>query len=110
MTEPKTSEHDARRKLTAARGEARRAVFNLALDAGTTPVTRPPYPGAETTVQDVEPLAGARAARDLELGARHAARDYIRQACEAEHSWTLWGSRTQPLILTWAFMRPARIR
>jgi hypothetical protein len=30
---------------------------------------------------------GARAARDIELNARHAARDYVRQAREAGHSW-----------------------
>jgi hypothetical protein len=43
--------------------------------------------GDEPTVQDVEPLAGARAARDLELAARGTARDYIRQAREAGQSW-----------------------
>jgi hypothetical protein len=41
----------------------------------------------EPTVQDVEPLAGARAARDLELAARGTARDYIRQTREAGHGW-----------------------
>ena len=42
---------------------------------------------ARLTVHDLEPLTGARAARDIELSARHAARDYIRQAREAGHSW-----------------------
>ena len=39
------------------------------------------------TVRDVEPLAGMRASREVELGARSAARDYIRQAREAGHDW-----------------------
>jgi hypothetical protein len=39
------------------------------------------------TVHDLEPLTGARAARDIELAARHDARQYIRQAREAGHSW-----------------------
>jgi hypothetical protein len=33
------------------------------------------------------PLAGTRAARELELGARDAARTYIRAAREAGHTW-----------------------
>ena len=33
------------------------------------------------------PLAGARSARDIELGSRHAAREYIRAAREAGHGW-----------------------
>src|SRR5262249_35458105 len=41
----------------------------------------------DLTIRDLEPLDGARAARDIELGARHAARGYIRQAREAGHSW-----------------------
>lgn len=39
------------------------------------------------TIRDLEPLAGARAARDIELGARYAAREYIRQVREAGHGW-----------------------
>ncbi len=71
-----------------ARHEARRAAFTLALDSGAQVVTRPLLrTAAEPTVRDVEPLVGARAARDLELAARRAARDYIRQAREAGHDW-----------------------
>jgi cytoskeletal protein RodZ len=33
------------------------------------------------------------------------ARGHIRAIARA-----VWGSRTRPLVLTWAFMRPARIR
>ena len=71
----------------AARTEARRAIFQLARDSGARTVTRPLYHGAETTTVDVEPLAGARAARHLEFAAHAAARDYIRQAREAGHGW-----------------------
>src|SRR5262249_25200444 len=60
----------------------------LARDAGAQTVTRPAFRrDKEPTVRDVEPLAGARAALDLELAARATARDYIRQAREAGHGW-----------------------
>src|SRR5207247_470796 len=49
--------------------------------------TREADRGSGMTVRDLEPLTGARAARDIELGARHVARDYIRQAREAGHGW-----------------------
>jgi hypothetical protein len=66
---------------------ARRALIGLARDRGAEFITRPAYRGSDTTIRDLEPLAGARAARDIELGARRAAREYIRQAREAGHSW-----------------------
>jgi hypothetical protein len=51
-------------------------------------VHHPPlFIDSDLTVRDLEPLAGARAARDIELGARYAAREYVRQAREAGHSW-----------------------
>jgi hypothetical protein len=49
--------------------------------------SRPLFADSGVTVRDLEPLAGARAARDIELGARYAARDYVRQAREAGHGW-----------------------
>jgi hypothetical protein len=66
---------------------ARRALIGLARDRGAEFITREVYRDSDRTVRDLEPLAGARAARDIELGARHAAREYIRQAREAGHSW-----------------------
>jgi hypothetical protein len=66
---------------------ARRALIGLARDRGAELITREAYRGSDMTVHDLEPLAGARAARDIELGARHAAREYIRQAREAGHGW-----------------------
>ena len=65
----------------------RRALIGLARDRGAELITRQAYRGSDMTIRDLEPLAGARAARDIELGARHAAREYIRQAREAGHSW-----------------------
>ena len=56
-------------------------------DRGAEFTTRPEFPGSGTAVPDVEPLTGARTARDIELGARRAARDYLRAAREAGHSW-----------------------
>ncbi len=64
-----------------------RAIRDLARDRGAELITRPNFPGSRTTVHDLEPLTGARAARDIELVSRHAAREYIRQAREAGHSW-----------------------
>lgn len=88
MTEPETDTENPEHRRRAARDTARRDVFQLARSAGASIVTRPVFRGEnEPAVRDVEPLAGARTARDLELGARHAARDYIRQAREAGHSW-----------------------
>jgi hypothetical protein len=66
---------------------ARRAVTGLARDRGAEFITRPAFPGSDITVRDVDPLAGARSARDIELGSRHAAREYIRAAREAGHGW-----------------------
>ncbi len=66
----------------------RREAFRLARDSGATIVTRPMFRrDKEPTVRDAEPLAAARAARDLELAAHGTARDYIRQAREAGHGW-----------------------
>jgi hypothetical protein len=66
---------------------ARQAVTGLARDRGAQVITRPLFPGSDVSVRDVEPLAGARAARDIELGSRRAARDYIRTAREAGFGW-----------------------
>ena len=87
MPESDTSPTTLEQRTAAARNEARRATFMLAHATGGQTTTRPLYPGAETMTIDVEPLAGARSARDLECGARTVARQYIRQAREAGHSW-----------------------
>ena len=65
----------------------RRALIVLARDRGAELITRQAYRGSDMTIRDLEPLAGARAARDIELGARHAARAvrmYSRAACRAQ--------------------------
>jgi len=88
MTEPDTNARDAERRRYEARATACREAFRLARDSGAEIVTRPMFRGEnESTVRDVEPLAGARAAHDLELSARGIVRDYIRQAREAGHGW-----------------------
>jgi hypothetical protein len=88
MTDTDTGGRDAERRMFEVRQTARREAFRLARDAGAQIVTRPMFrSGREPGVRDVEPLAGARAARDLEAAARGAARDYIRQAREAGHGW-----------------------
>jgi hypothetical protein len=66
---------------------ARRAVLGLARDRGFEFTPSPASCRAGIPVRDLEPLTGARAARDIELGARRAARGYIRAAREAGHRW-----------------------
>jgi hypothetical protein len=88
MPEHQTNPRTAEQRIAAARAAARGETFRLARDSGAGLVTRPMFGSdKEPTVRDVEPLAGARAARDLELAARGTARDYIRQAREAGHGW-----------------------
>lgn len=86
MTEPGQNTNDTATRLDAARETARRETFRLARDAGAQ-ITRPMFCDSALTTTDVEPLAGASAARDLEFAARRLARDYIRQARETGHGW-----------------------
>jgi hypothetical protein len=78
---------DRRRQFDNARATTRRAIQSIAIDNGAQIVSRPMYQGSDTTVSDVEPLPAMRAARDLELAARHAAHAYVRAAREGGHSW-----------------------
>jgi len=78
--------------IRAARNAARRAALDLAVQDGAQVITRPAYHGAQAAVRDVEPLAGMRAAREVELGARHHVRGYIRGAREAGRSWRQIGA------------------
>ena len=87
MPDP-ASDHDERAaQLAAIRDHARRAVISLARGQGAELTTRPMARDSDLTVHDLEPLTGARVARDIELGAQHAARAYIRQAREVGHDW-----------------------
>ena len=87
MPDPASGPSEQASQFAAIRDHARSAVIGLARGRGAEFTTRPMVPDSDLTVRDLEPLDGARAARDIELGARHAARDYIRQAREAGHSW-----------------------
>ena len=87
MPDPASGPAERARQFAAGRDHAHRAVLGLARDRGAEFITRPMFPDSDLTVRDLEPLDGARAARDVELGARHAAHDYIRQAREAGHGW-----------------------
>jgi hypothetical protein len=80
-------ERQRQRAAGAAGAAARHAAINLARDAGAQIISRPIFPGAHSSTSDVEPLAGLRAIRDIELGARYSARNYIRDARETGHSW-----------------------
>ena len=87
MPPAQTRPDDRLNALRTARDAARRAAIEVARSAGAQIITRPAYQGAQMTIRDLEPLAGMRASRQVELGARGAARDYIRQAREAGHGW-----------------------
>jgi hypothetical protein len=82
-----TQSQASRDRTSAARNQTRAAIQRLALDSGAPVIQRPLFAGSDITVRDVEPLAGARAARDIEHAAQRSARDYIRQARETGHSW-----------------------
>jgi len=85
--------HQARAETARiARAAARRAALDLARQGGAEVISRPPYRSARTTIPDIEPLAGMRAAREIELGSRRIVRDYIRDAREAGHSWRAIGT------------------
>jgi hypothetical protein len=73
----------AARARRLARGMARQ----MAVEDGSAVVTRPLQAGSRTEVSDVEPLAGFRAAHDLELGASHIAHSYLRTARETGATW-----------------------
>ena len=87
MPDPASGPSEQASQFAAIRDHARSAVIGLARCRGAKFTTRPMVPDSDLTVRDLEPLDGARAARDIELGARHAAREYIRTAREAGHSW-----------------------
>ena len=87
MPDPASGPDERAKHFAAIRDHARQAVAGLARDCGAEFITRKADRGSGMTDRDLEPLTGARATRDIELGARHAARGYIRQAREAGHSW-----------------------
>jgi len=87
MGGPEISREEREKAVSAARRVARRAVMELARDEGAEVIRRPAFRGAQLNVQDIEPLAGLRASRAVELGARFSARNYVRDAREAGHTW-----------------------
>lgn len=73
-----------------ARQWARRAVAGMVQASGGRAVTRPMFrgrPDLDSTVTDVEPLAGLQAAASLKHAARRLALEYVRQAREVNDSW-----------------------
>ena len=73
-----------------ARQWARRAVTGIAQASGGQTVIRPMFrgrPDLGSTVTDVEPIGGLRAATSLKHAARRLAVEYVRQAREASDSW-----------------------
>ena len=87
MGAPEASREAREKMISAARRAASRAAIDLARDNGAQVISRPAYRGAQSMIQDVEPIAGLRAAREVEIGARFSTRNYIRDAREAGHTW-----------------------
>jgi hypothetical protein len=87
MLDRVSSPDERARQAAAIHDHARRAVAGLAFERGAEFTARPLFPDSGVTIRDLEPITGARAARDIELGARHAARAYLRAAREAGHTW-----------------------
>jgi hypothetical protein len=87
MGAPEVSREAREKAISAARRAASRAAIDLARANGAQVINRPAFPGAQSTIQDVEPLAGLRATRQVELAARFNARGYVRDAREAGHIW-----------------------
>jgi hypothetical protein len=71
----------------AARNAARRAALEVARGNRAHLADRPAFPGARPGMPDLEPLTGLHASRQVEIAARHAARDYVRLAREEGRTW-----------------------
>ena len=72
---------------TSSYQAARRAALNPARDLGAATSSRPVYHDSPVSRTDVDPLAGLRAARHVEMASHRVAREYIRAAREAEYTW-----------------------
>ena len=83
--------NNGEKRAAAARETARREAQRLARGTGAAVISRPVLPGGPD-IPDVEPLAGAAAARDLELASHRTARDYIARARQAGHDWDQIGT------------------
>lgn len=92
MTASERSREAREKSARAARNAARRAAIDLARQDGAEVIRRPGFRGSQISIGDVEPLAGLRPAREIELGARHHVRNYIRDAREAGRSWSEIGA------------------
>ena len=64
--------------------------MDMVQPSGARMVTRPMFrgrPDLDSTVTDIEPIAGLQAATSLKHAARRLAHEYVRQAREAGNSW-----------------------
>lgn len=87
MTAPRPHRPSLHEITTAAHRAARRTALTLAQDLGATSTSRPLYYGSPVSRPDVEPIAGLRAARHVELASHQVAQEYIRAAREAGYTW-----------------------
>lgn len=90
MTDAQIATIEREKAADLARQWARRAITAMIEASGGKTVTRPMFRGRldlDSTVADVEPLAGLQAATGLKHAARRLALEYVRQAREANDSW-----------------------
>jgi hypothetical protein len=91
MPAPRPPRPSLQQITTSAYNAARRTALNLARDLGATSSKRPIFHGSPVSRTDVEPLAGLRAARHIEMASHRVAKDYIRAAREAGYTWEQLG-------------------
>ena len=84
----------------AAYRAARRTAFDLARDLGAVASNRPIFHGSTISRPDVEPFAGIRASRHVEMASHRVAKEYIRAAREAGYTWDDIGRELQHELLS----------
>jgi hypothetical protein len=87
MSTPEVSGEAWENAVSKARWATRQAAINVAREAGVPLIRRPLFSGAQSTFEDVEPLAGLRASREVELAARSNTQNYVRDARGAGRTW-----------------------
>src|ERR1017187_2258210 len=90
VTDTQNDANTREKAADLARQWPRGAVTVMAEASGGKTVTGPVFrgrPDLDSTVTDVEPLAGLRAATSLKHAVRRLAVEYVRQAREADDSW-----------------------
>jgi hypothetical protein len=87
ITTPRLTDDDYQRIFDTTHNAARQTVLTVARELGAQLTSQPANPTADAPGPDIEPLAGVRAAKELERVSWMITHDYMRAAREAGHSW-----------------------